>query len=559
LSDWTPMPRTIFRCLFLIGLLAALALPAGASAAVAMTDNACSFFCAATVTGVGGADEITANDNPDAASGVQFVASGASAIDAWTVPAGAGCTVGALTSGTRTIKCTRSYLFITVNGGAGDDYLASTKNAFVSINGDDGRDSLSVSGAPTAGILTGGAEDDTLTGSAGGDTLTGSAGSDTLYGNAGDDTLTGGDGDDRIQGGDGVDAIIGGAGRDLIRPGLAADDVRGGDGFDEVSYSERSEGVTVTPDDAADDGVSGEGDNVHGDVEDIVGGSGGDTLTGSDAGNVIDGRAGNDSITGGGGQDTVVGGDGDDTLRARDGLRDSLDCGGGNDIAVGDQIDIATDCETQDLSADLVPDFDGDGHAKPADCNDTNAAIHPGATEVADNGIDENCDGVDDVNLDRDADRSARPADCNDNAALVHPGAAEIPGNGVDEDCSGLADPYPRITATVVNGFTAFGSYTRVDTLKVKGIPSGATVTVTCSGGGCPKKGFRRRLTRRAALLDVRRTYRSARLRSGARLELRITRPRYIGRVVRFTMRRGALPKAASLCLPPGRTKPEAC
>jgi len=39
-------------------------------------------------------------------------------------------------------------------------------------------------------------------------------------------------------------------------------------------------------------------------------------------------------------------------------------------------------------------DHDLDGFsAKQGDCDDTNAAVHPGATEIAGNAIDDNCDG----------------------------------------------------------------------------------------------------------------------------------------------------------------------
>ena len=50
----------------------------------------------------------------------------------------------------------------------------------------------------------------------------------------------------------------------------------------------------------------------------------------------------------------------------------------------------------------LLRDADSDGVRRPADCDDTNPLFRPGVTDVFDNGIDENCDGVDAVNTDRD-------------------------------------------------------------------------------------------------------------------------------------------------------------
>ncbi|HNZ03907.1 MAG TPA: putative metal-binding motif-containing protein [Myxococcota bacterium] len=84
------------------------------------------------------------------------------------------------------------------------------------------------------------------------------------------------------------------------------------------------------------------------------------------------------------------------------------------------------------------------------DCNDDNAAINPGATETPCNGFDEDCDGTDDcqeivcVDLDMDGfynhDANACPTgtDCNDSNAAVNPGVTDVECNGVDENCDGI-------------------------------------------------------------------------------------------------------------------------
>ncbi len=197
---------------------------------------------------------------------------------------------------------------------------------------------------------SGGDGDDVLSGGSANDTLRGDAGTDSLNGDAGDDTLRGGTGEDFLSGDAGADKLFGEAGDDTLRGGAGPDDINGGTGFDAVTYNDKAAGepVTVTLDDQANDGVAGEGDNVHLDVEDITGGDGNDTLSAltSPGANLISGGAGNDTIDPGLGEDFVKGDDGDDTLNTRDGFADRVSCGNGNDTANVDQLDlVSADCE----------------------------------------------------------------------------------------------------------------------------------------------------------------------------------------------------------------------
>jgi hypothetical protein len=180
--------------------------------------------------------------------------------------------------------------------------------------------------------------------------------------------------------------IDGGAGTDLIDQD-----------WSDPNYGARQKAVFITLAGGADDGRPGEADDIRG-VEkiithqdgrlvgtdaperlevfqilggaELVGSGGADALRGADGPDTIDGGAGPDDIDGGFGDDKIVGGSGqdsisgdrrggdcgplwckypygNDTINARDGERDSVTCGAGQDNVSADPADIvAGDCES---------------------------------------------------------------------------------------------------------------------------------------------------------------------------------------------------------------------
>ena len=150
--------------------------------------------------------------------------------------------------------------------------------------------------------------------------------------------------------------------------------------------------------------------------------------------------------------------------------------------SVGDEVD--QDCNGEELcfvdaDADswrtsgsvrsVDPLCDGPGEATAStpsgDCDDTDAAVHPGAGETIGDGVDSDCDGTELCHPDADDDGWRPPTgapvvsadldctdsgeaepgdpigDCDDGDASSYPGATEVPGDGIDQDCDGVDAP----------------------------------------------------------------------------------------------------------------------
>ena len=97
-----------------------------------------------------------------------------------------------------------------------------------------------------------------------------------------------------------------------------------------------------------------------------------------------------------------------------------------------------------------------------------------------------------------------------------------------------------------------------MDTLRLRDVPAGGKATVKCKGGGCPfKKAKKLRVRNRRA--NATKLFKGDQLAPGAVIEIKITAPDTMGKIVRYTMRSRKLPAKRELCDPPGRQKPGRC
>ncbi|WP_210527587.1 calcium-binding protein [Rubellimicrobium arenae] len=258
-----------------------------------------------------------------------------------------------------------------VHTGAGNDRIEGNASAVLYAVGEAGDDILS-----GAGTLIGAVGHDTLTLLAGGGTASGNTGRDTLIGSNGRDVLNGGSGDDSLSGQGGADRIDAGSGHDTVAAGDGNDTVQ----FDDWSPEDRADGgagsdtLWLSGSDANDvvdlrpvAGVvtgfeqilfnAGKGDDIllGGEMSNLGGGDGNDTITLGDNGGTARGDSGRDTLFGGSGHDSLEGGWGADTLDGGAGA-DSLNGGPGSDLYIVDQAgDVVWDNGSGDRDVVLSP------------------------------------------------------------------------------------------------------------------------------------------------------------------------------------------------------------
>ena len=122
---------------------------------------------------------------------------------------------------------------------------------------------------------------------------------------------------------------------------------------------------------------------------------------------------------------------------------------------VGDACDGCPDDPNKSVKTTYYQDLDSDDYGSASsgtvqacppqpgfvdndlDCDDNDASIHPGTTEVC-NGKDDDCNGETDEGFDQDADGyTTCEGDCDDTNPDINPDANEVCGDGIDQDCDG--------------------------------------------------------------------------------------------------------------------------
>ena len=101
--------------------------------------------------------------------------------------------------------------------------------------------------------------------------------------------------------------------------------------------------------------------------------------------------------------------------------------------------------------------------------------------------------------------------------------------------------------------------YTVFTRLVVQPAVAGSTISVRCSGLGCPFKTTKRTVRQSARRLDLTSLLRRAKLRRGTQIAVRVTKANTIGAAATIGVRDRKRPRRVVRCLFPGDPVPAPC
>jgi hypothetical protein len=154
--------------------------------------------------------------------------------------------------------------------------------------------------------------------------------------------------------------------------------------------------------------------------------------------------------------------------------------------------------------------------------------------------------------------------DCDDANAAINPGATDVPHDGINQDCAGGDAPFPRLSLVRPSFVTLFSPrfakkskrFARVKVLEIR-VPAGATVAISCSlkGRRCPFKRKTRSVDK-ATTLKLK-SLKRVKLKNKTVITVRVTKPGFIGQVFTYKIRLYQRGQRTTRCLEPGATKPQ--
>jgi RTX calcium-binding nonapeptide repeat (4 copies) len=294
--------------------------------------------------------------------------------------------------------------------------------------------------------------------------------------------------------------VAGGSGDDTLASGAGIQGMLdGGDGTDTADYSSHLQPVNVSLDEVQNDGGAEDGGaEMVKNVERTIGGAGADRLSGSAAANRLEGGPGDDVLDGAAGADSLLGSAGNDQLTGGPDA-DTFSAGEGDDAVTA-----------------------SDGLGEDVDCGE-------GAADSA------TADGAD-----------------------------RLLGCETVSRVAGGDDATRRVRSKVRHAWALGRTFAKARRFTVVDVPALGVVRVTCKpprrhGRACPFKSKRRESVRGSKRIRFLKAFKRRRLPVGTMIEVRVTRKSWLGKVIRFKVRRGKRPKVQTLCVNPGKRKPRRC